>query len=232
MKLSEKEFKEWQMARWKKSLDNDVVALRESVGSRVAPRLWQGGKPHNIEIKRGRRDLSADHRLDLPLAHAVDSSIRYQCAGFHLIILAASELQPLKSSRVELSGEQTQGSFPGVTVFQTPLDDRPLDLRWRLDLADVLSGRHPQQRLLAANSTDALHSISLIEEAANLVANCLSIGGRVLVTCHMGLNRSGVISARALQKLGVETERAIGLVKSARPGALFNKSFVAYLRGR
>lgn len=55
------------------------------------------------------------------------------------------------------------------------------------------------------------------------------------VTCNMGLNRSGLLSALTLRRLGVEPERAVALVRRAReiaarraglPHALFNEAFL------
>jgi len=53
---------------------------------------------------------------------------------------------------------------------------------------------------------------------------------RVLVTCHRGLNRSGLVVALALRGLkGWSGARALEYVRSKRPGALFNPGFAAYL---
>ena len=70
-----------------------------------------------------------------------------------------------------------------------------------------------------------------ILEAASLVAHRVRQGKRVLVTCWMGLNRSGVIVAQALKLLGMSTENAIRHVKRARGQfALSNESFVDFLK--
>lgn len=92
--------------------------------------------------------------------------------------------------------------FPGVRVIHAPIDDA------RLSRSEALR----------------------VEAAAREVARALQSGQRVLVTCWMGLNRSGIISARALQLLGVPIDRAIAMVRAARPNALFNKHFVRHLR--
>lgn len=56
-------------------------------------------------------------------------------------------------------------------------------------------------------------------------------GKRVLVRCQAGLNRSGLITALILMREGYSADEAINLIREKRsPHALFNKSFVAWLR--
>jgi hypothetical protein len=96
------------------------------------------------------------------------------------------------------------GHFVGVPeIYHCPLDDdgsRPLDAE----------------------------EITQITKCAAVVAKYLKEGKKVLSTCNMGLNRSGVISALAMRMAyGFSAERAIGLVRKARSDhALFNRSFV------
>ena len=71
-------------------------------------------------------------------------------------------------------------------------------------------------------------------EVARLVAGLVAGGHRVLVHCLQGLNRSGLVVARALMFLGHEAEEAIDLVRVRRGlddgfGALGNESFVEWL---
>lgn len=94
--------------------------------------------------------------------------------------------------------------FPGVRVFRARLDD---------------SGEPVTSR----EWTDAL-------TAATSVANTVRQGGRVLVTCIQGRNRSGLVSALALHML----TRAPGTmcvrhIQTLRPGALTNREFVRLL---
>lgn len=65
--------------------------------------------------------------------------------------------------------------------------------------------------------------------AGRKVAGALASGKRVLVTCHMGLNRSGFVSALALYMLyegRLSGRDAVVIVQTGRPGALFNRRFV------
>ncbi len=69
-----------------------------------------------------------------------------------------------------------------------------------------------------------------VRDAARTVAERVAAGRRVLVHCWAGLNRSGVVSARALMFMGVPVSEAIARVRAARgENALFNDAFVAWL---
>ena len=73
-----------------------------------------------------------------------------------------------------------------------------------------------------------------VDRVAGQVAAVLRARGRVLVTCAMGLNRSGMVAALALTKLGMPGRQAIGAIrqlrgKSAMP-ALFNPNFTRFIR--
>ena len=62
--------------------------------------------------------------------------------------------------------------------------------------------------------------------AARGIARAVSDGQRVLVTCHMGLNRSGLVTALALHALTGQSGRdCVRQVQRARRGALFNPHF-------
>lgn len=67
--------------------------------------------------------------------------------------------------------------------------------------------------------------------AARAVADARLRGQRALVTCAMGLNRSGLVSALSLMIFdGMNGSQAVARVKSRRPMALFNESFVRALK--
>jgi hypothetical protein len=72
-----------------------------------------------------------------------------------------------------------------------------------------------------------------IADLAERVAAAVTDGRRVLVRCSGGLNRSGVVVASALVRLGYPTDEAVAAVRRARgPWALTNPGFVAFLRRR
>jgi hypothetical protein len=76
----------------------------------------------------------------------------------------------------------------------------------------------------------AMDDPETVRAAARAVAERVGAGRRVLVHCWAGLNRSGVVSARALMYLGVPVTQAIAAVRAARgPVALFNRDFVEWL---
>lgn len=75
-----------------------------------------------------------------------------------------------------------------------------------------------------------------VREVASFVAALVGSGRTVLVHCTEGLNRSGVVVARALMMMGRSAEDAIGLVRERRgpsadgSPALGNDPFDAWLR--
>lgn len=93
--------------------------------------------------------------------------------------------------------------FSGVTVARAILDD---------------AGEAPSDRELHA----ALRVASWVRNRMHR--------GRVLTTCAMGHNRSGLVNALALVLDGWQPEEAIEAVRGARPGALSNPYFVDYIR--
>jgi protein-tyrosine phosphatase len=71
-------------------------------------------------------------------------------------------------------------------------------------------------------------------QVAMLVADLVQGGHRVLVHCVQGLNRSGIVVARALMLLGYSAAEAVDLVRLRRGldegfGALGNERFVEWL---
>ncbi len=95
--------------------------------------------------------------------------------------------------------------FPGVVVLHAPLDDDP--------------HRDPSAQ-----------ELQIAHEASSVVASALQQGHRCLVTCAMGLNRSGLVSGLALVRLGASAPTAIALIRRARGNdALSNPRFRDYL---
>ena len=68
--------------------------------------------------------------------------------------------------------------------------------------------------------------VDSIVNAASLTARTVHKQERALITCHMGINRSGLICGLALCMLGYEAEDAIELMRSLRsPSVLCNSVF-------
>lgn len=91
--------------------------------------------------------------------------------------------------------------FPGVTVIYAPMDD----------------GFYVPEHVA--------------HPAAMKVARALRAGKRVLVTCAMGLNRSGLVTGLALWYAAHWSgETCVARIQSNRRGALFNNTFASYLK--
>ncbi|GAA4233987.1 dual specificity protein phosphatase family protein [Actinomadura meridiana] len=72
--------------------------------------------------------------------------------------------------------------------------------------------------------------IEAVCRAAELVAESVRDSRRVLVRCHSGYNRSGLVVAQALMHLGYRADDAIFLIRYRRSKwALNNALFVDYL---
>jgi len=94
-------------------------------------------------------------------------------------------------------------SFPGVKVLHAGFDDAFMPSSKDLQIASV---------------------------ASDAVMDYVTQGKRVLVTCQMGKNRSGLVVALSLMKLYDMSGRdAMAVVRLARPGALFNPAFARRL---
>lgn len=90
--------------------------------------------------------------------------------------------------------------FPGLEVVHAPLWDRPEGLTAR--------------------------EWGIAFKAVEGVARALRRGQIVLVTCALGLNRSGLIVACALcRTTGCSGEFAVEVVKARREGGLLNRAF-------
>lgn len=70
-----------------------------------------------------------------------------------------------------------------------------------------------------------------VDAIAEAVVAALAEGGNVLVHCQAGINRSNLISALALRKMGYSTDDAINLLRTQRGEiVLANKTFERFLR--
>ena len=69
-------------------------------------------------------------------------------------------------------------------------------------------------------------------ETSGVVAGIVASGRKVLVTCNMGYNRSGMVTALSLMRLqrSKSTADIIAHIRAVRPGALGNEEFVYFLK--
>lgn len=115
-------------------------------------------------------------------------------------------LRDAKFSLVVLAAREYQpvpDRYPGVRTLNVPLDD---------------SLTPSESELYAAGA------------AADTVSKYVRDGKKVLVTCMMGRNRSGLIVALTLMKLlGWNGKQAVAHIKARRANALTNSSFVSIL---
>lgn len=92
--------------------------------------------------------------------------------------------------------------------------------------------RHEFKSYLVVRLYDSLEqALDQVDDIATWV-NARQAEGPVLVHCQAGLNRSGLVTARALMLGGLTADEAIALVREKRsPAVLCNDAFEAYLRG-
>ncbi|HEY0783262.1 MAG TPA: dual specificity protein phosphatase [Thermoanaerobaculia bacterium] len=76
---------------------------------------------------------------------------------------------------------------------------------------------------------EALPNLEKLHAIARLAANLVKDGHRVLSHCCMGFNRSALVAGLILNYLGMSGPDAVSLLRSRRPGALFNEVFAEYL---
>lgn len=73
----------------------------------------------------------------------------------------------------------------------------------------------------------------LVHEASRRIAAYMRSGKRVLSTCHLGRNRSGLVSAMSIMYAYHWTPReTISLVQRRRPESLINPMFVQWLEAQ
>ena len=76
-----------------------------------------------------------------------------------------------------------------------------------------------------------LPDLARLEAVAMLGAHLVQSGHRVLSHCGMGFNRSALVAARILHKLGMEGPAIVAQLRARRPGALFNEVFADHVTG-
>lgn len=74
-----------------------------------------------------------------------------------------------------------------------------------------------------------LPDMAKLHAVARLGASMVEHGHKVLSHCGMGFNRSALLAGLILHYLGFTGEEAVALLRSRRPGALFNEVFADYL---
>jgi hypothetical protein len=78
---------------------------------------------------------------------------------------------------------------------------------------------------------EELPDLARLEAVAMMGAHLVRSGHRVLSHCGMGFNRSALIAALILHKLGMEGPAIVEQLRARRPGALFNEVFANHVAG-
>ena len=125
---------------------------------------------------------------------------------------------------------------PQLAQGSVPLD---YDLHGRFDAVVLCAREHqdvvvPGVEVIHAPMDDARPSraeIQIAWNAAKRVAKRVRRGQRVLVTCAMGWNRSGLVTGLTLIMLGLSADAAVHVIRLARgSNALSNEYFVRVMR--
>lgn len=74
-----------------------------------------------------------------------------------------------------------------------------------------------------------LPDLQKLHSLAQLGANAIANGSKVLSHCGMGHNRSALLAGLILTYLGMNGKEAVVLLRQKRRGALYNKNFASYL---
>lgn len=99
--------------------------------------------------------------------------------------------------------------------------------RWGCGPADGVLRRNARITDGVLNEED----MATVRRFADLIAEAVREGKRVLARCQAGYNRSGLVTALALMRLGYGPDEAVALIRERRsPYALCNEHFVAYIR--
>ena len=78
---------------------------------------------------------------------------------------------------------------------------------------------------------DYLPALGILTTLVDAVVRLVQLGHKVLVHCHRGKSRSGLLNALVVMKmLGISGRDAVDFVRRRRPGALGNPVFTAYLQ--
>ncbi|MFE2144828.1 protein phosphatase [Streptomyces sp. NPDC059456] len=103
---------------------------------------------------------------------------------------------------ISLFSRPGHGPGPGIEHLVAEMPDRPL-------------------------TAEQIHAV---QQLARTAARAVRDGRTVLVRCHSGYNRSGLVVAQALIELGWETTTAVETIRRNRsPFALHNRIFEEYL---
>lgn len=109
-----------------------------------------------------------------------------------------------------------------------------LDLVVNLEFTSHASSRHGNPSFdtiwFPMHDNDTLPELGELHRICSRVTQRIRRGGRVLVHCAAGLNRSGLVTALVVREYyGIDGSAAVDLVRRKRPWALCNMTFAEYV---
>lgn len=108
----------------------------------------------------------------------------------------------------------------GEVVCVAPRDDAALRI------ALIGSGLTYTHMPFADGDKIPIHQLEIL---AKRLADDIKAGGKVLLHCNAGRNRSALLAGLILLRLGFTGTGAVALIREKRPGALANRTFATYL---
>jgi protein-tyrosine phosphatase len=146
----------------------------------------------------------------------------------HLIVASAEKPLPIDANKI--APRLWQGADPPKGGLLRQLGFRVLVLC--AEECQYPPSAFPGIRIINAPMDDAWYVASeTARRGANQAAELWRRGAPVLITCHMGLNRSGLVSALTLRAItGCSGNQAMLAIQRKRPNALYNKAFQTFLK--
>jgi atypical dual specificity phosphatase len=133
-------------------------------------------------------------------------------------------MQPINHFDWILPNQLAACPHPGVSqlalaALQTHRISLVINLHERANSAELL-GRLGAREVHLPVADSYPPTPSQLDKGVVEIASALAAGERVAVHCAAGLGRSGTLLAAYFVHTGLEPERAIELVRSARPGSV------------
>jgi hypothetical protein len=144
-------------------------------------------------------------------------------------------MEPENVVTYDYPGEPYTEVIPGL--FQASAAHSPAEMLSMFDVLIDVGGHDrwdgdpdPRYRFHPLDDVPFIADPEMIDTVGERIAALVGEGKHVAVNCLSGVNRSGLLVARALVALGSTPEEAIEAVRTARgPMALSNQHFVRFL---
>lgn len=121
----------------------------------------------------------------------------------------------------------------GAQTMVTLIEEHEFDLLGVRGLGEAVTARGMDWLHFPIRDVDVPDPATraLWQEMSARIHDRLQQGGRVLIHCRGGLGRAGTIAALLLTEHDETADRAIGRVRSARPGAIETRAQERWLHG-